>query len=69
MPRVGRSLEQRAVVKRYLQFMGAFVAVGVVLSVFLIVSGNSGGWALLVMIASMCAVAYFFVQRGKAGQP
>ncbi|WP_244229746.1 hypothetical protein [Kitasatospora albolonga] len=55
--------------KRYLQFMGAFVAVGVVLSVFLIVSGNSGGWALLVMIASMCAVAYFFVQRGKTGQP
>lgn len=69
MPRVGWSVEQRAAVKRYAQFATFFAVVGVLFSAFLIISGNAGGWALLAIIACFCLVGYFFVQRGKGGQP
>ncbi|MEU9357724.1 hypothetical protein AB0D35_06365 [Streptomyces sp. NPDC048301] len=69
MPHVGWSVEQRAAVKRYMQFATFFAVIGVLFSVFLIISGNSGGWALLAIVACICLVGYFFIQRGKGGQP
>ncbi len=62
-------MEQRALVKRYLQFAAFFVVFGVAFSVFLIVSGNSGGWSLLAIIGGMSAGGYYFVQKGRGGRP
>ncbi|MEU0127684.1 MULTISPECIES: hypothetical protein [unclassified Streptomyces] len=69
MPHVGWSVEQRAAVKRYLQFAAVFAVLGVAFSVFLIASGNAGGWALLGIVACIAVVGYFFIQKGKGGQP
>ncbi|MFF6835202.1 hypothetical protein ACFY84_25540 [Streptomyces sp. NPDC012438] len=69
MPRVGWSMEQRAVVKRYTQFAAFFAVIGILFSAFLIISGNAGGWVVLVMVVAICLVGYFFVQKGKGGQP
>ncbi|URN17360.1 MULTISPECIES: hypothetical protein [Streptomyces] len=69
MPRVGWSMEQRAAVKRYIQFAGFFAVIGILFSAFLIISGNSGGWALLAIIACICLVGYFFIQKGEGGNP
>lgn len=69
MPRVGWSMEQRALVKRYAQFTVALSVTGVALSIFLIVIGNNGGWGLLVLIACILMVSYYFTQKGKSGQP
>ncbi|MFC8697227.1 hypothetical protein ACIQEY_00390 [Streptomyces parvus] len=66
-PHVGWTVEQRAAVKRYLQFAAAFGFAGVVLSVFLIASGNGGGWALLGIIGCLSAIGCFFIRRGKNG--
>ncbi|MFF8465380.1 hypothetical protein [Streptomyces griseus] len=66
-PHVGWTVEQRAAVKRYLQFAAAFGFVGIVLSVFLIASGNSGGWALLGIIGCVSVTGWFFIRRGKNG--
>ncbi|WP_078968089.1 MULTISPECIES: hypothetical protein [unclassified Streptomyces] len=68
MPRVGWSMEQRAVVKRYAQFAAFFAVIGILFSAFLIASGNAGGWVVLVMVVAICLVGYFFVQKGKSGQ-
>ncbi|EGE42027.1 hypothetical protein ACIQUZ_27155 [Streptomyces griseus] len=66
-PHVGWTAEQRAAVKRYLQFAAAFGFVGIVLSVFLIASGNSGGWALLGIIGCVSVIGWFFIRRGRYG--
>ncbi|MGC5529562.1 hypothetical protein [Streptomyces sp. SR-10] len=60
-------MEQRATVKRYLQFAAVFVFAGILLSAFLIASGNSRGWGLLVLIGCISITSYFFIQRGKNG--
>ncbi|MEU4921661.1 hypothetical protein [Streptomyces parvus] len=67
-PHVGWTVEQRAAVKRYVQFAAAFAVAGIALSVFLIASGNSGGWALLGIIGCISAVGCVFIQRGKDGR-
>ncbi|MFE2976281.1 hypothetical protein [Streptomyces sp. NPDC059258] len=64
-PHVGWTVEQRAAVKRYVQFAAAFAVVGIALSVFLIASGNSGGWALLGIMGCISIIGYFFIQKGK----
>ncbi|MFD6274945.1 hypothetical protein ACFWFI_05130 [Streptomyces sp. NPDC060209] len=69
MPHVGWSMEQRAVVKRYVQFATFFAVAGALFSAFLIISGNAGGWALLALIACICLVGYFFIQKGRGAQP
>lgn len=69
MSRIGWSVGQRAAVSRYLLFAGALSVVGVVLSVFLIVSGNNGGWVLLGMIACMDIGAFLFFGNLKKQQP
>ncbi|MFJ9888105.1 hypothetical protein ACIQRW_19875 [Streptomyces sp. NPDC091287] len=67
-PHVGWTTEQRAAVKRYVQFAAAFAVAGIALSVFLIASGNSGGWGLLAIIGCVSAIGYFFIERGKSGR-
>jgi Ca2+/Na+ antiporter len=62
-------MEQRAAGKRYVQFAAFFAVVGVLFSAFLIISGNVGGWVLLAIVACICLVGYFFVQKGKGGHP
>ncbi|WP_327268474.1 hypothetical protein OG233_11295 [Streptomyces sp. NBC_01218] len=65
-PHVELSMEQRAVLKRYLQFGAVFAVIGVAFSIFLISSGNNGGWGLLGILAFLFAAGYFFIQRGRA---
>ncbi|MHB9756549.1 hypothetical protein ACYBSK_19445 [Streptomyces sp. BYX5S] len=69
MPRVGWSLEQRAVVKRYMAFATVFAVVGVLLGVFLIVSGNSGGWTFLGLIVVIYAGVAIFLNNMRKKQP
>lgn len=61
-------MEQRAAVKRYLQFASVFAVIGLAFSIFLIASGNSGGWALLGILGCISVVGYFFIRRGKNGR-
>ncbi|CAL9633548.1 hypothetical protein SUDANB140_06151 [Streptomyces sp. enrichment culture] len=49
MSKVGWTMEQRAVVKRYTLVAGIFTFVAVAFAVFLIGSGNPGGWVLIAM--------------------
>ncbi|WP_405695405.1 hypothetical protein [Streptomyces sp. NBC_01185] len=67
-PHVGWTMEQRAAVKRYLQFASVFAVIGLAFSIFLIASGNSGGWALLGILGCISVVGYFFIRRGKNGR-
>jgi fatty acid desaturase len=69
MEKAGWSLEQRAAVKRWMLFSALFAIAGVVLSVFLIVTGNSGGWVVLVMTLCIFGAAYLFVGNIKNRQP
>lgn len=69
MLKVGWSLEQRAAVKRWMLFASLFAVAGVVLSVFLIVTGNSGGWVVLVMMLCIFGTGYLFVGNVKSRQP
>ncbi|MFF6904780.1 hypothetical protein ACFY9Q_02415 [Streptomyces sp. NPDC012389] len=64
-PHVGWTMEQRAAVKRYVQIAAVFAVLGVAFSVFLIISGNSGGWGLLAIIACISMVGYFFHPEGE----
>jgi hypothetical protein len=69
MPKVGWSLEQRAAVKRWMLFTALFAVAGVVLSLFLIVAGNSGGWVVLVMTLCIFGSVCLFVGNVKNRQP
>lgn len=69
MPRVGWSLEQRAVVKRYMAITTVFAIVGVLFGVFLIASGNSGGWVFLALIVVIYAGVALFLNSMKNKQP
>ncbi|MGW8485533.1 hypothetical protein [Streptomyces sp. NPDC055886] len=62
-------MEQRALVKRYAQFTAALSVAGIAFSIFLIIIGNNGGWGLLVLIACILIVTYYFTQKGKGDQP
>lgn len=69
MPDVGWSVEQRAAVKRWMLFATVFAGAGVLLSVFLIASGNSGGWALLALTLCIYGAGYHFVGNVRRRQP
>ncbi|MFI0242340.1 hypothetical protein [Streptomyces sp. NPDC016845] len=69
MPNVGWSVEQRAAVKRWMFFATLFAVAGVVLSVFLIAAGNSGGWFLLVLTLCIFGAGYLFVGNIRRKQP
>lgn len=66
---VEQSMEQRAVVRRCLQFAGVALAIGAVLSVFLIASGNAGGWGVLVILLAIAMVCSYVAQKGKRSRP
>ncbi|MGX5189069.1 hypothetical protein ACWKT5_41815 [Streptomyces avermitilis] len=69
MPEVGWSVGQRAAVKRWMTFVYLFAVAGLVLSILLIVMGNTGGWVLLVLTACIFGAAYMFVGNIKKRQP
>ncbi|MGD6740883.1 hypothetical protein ACOKM3_03465 [Streptomyces sp. BH106] len=69
MPNVEWSVEQRAAVKRWMLFATVFAAAGIFLSVFLIVSGNSGGWVLLVLTLCIFGAGNLFVGNIRRSQP
>ncbi|MFZ4191626.1 hypothetical protein [Streptomyces pseudogriseolus] len=69
MSDVGWSTEQRTAVKRWVLFATLFAVAGAVLSVFLIVAGNSGGWVVLVMTLCMYGALYMFIGNRKNKQP
>jgi hypothetical protein len=62
-------MEQRATVKRYMLFAHIFTAVGVALGVFLLVSGNAGGWALLGLLIPLWLAAVLFIGSVRRDQP
>ncbi|MGW8992944.1 hypothetical protein ACWGRF_23855 [Streptomyces zhihengii] len=45
------------------------LAIGAVLSVFLIASGNAGGWGVLVILLAIAMVCYHVAQKGKRNRP
>lgn len=69
MPNVGWSVEQRAAVKRWMLFAAIFAIAGIILSIFLIASGNSGGWVVLVMTLCIFGSLYLFIGNSKKKQP
>ncbi|RAJ57881.1 hypothetical protein K388_03940 [Streptomyces sp. KhCrAH-43] len=69
MPSVGWTLEQRAAVKRYMRFSAVLSAVGVVLSIVLILIGNARGWLLLGLIVCMYGATYIFIRYKAKSQP
>lgn len=66
---LGWTSEQRAGVKRWWQFATFFCFLGVALSVFLIVSGNSGGWGLLAFIVLLWGVGAYSMRTMKRDRP
>ncbi|MEU1193341.1 hypothetical protein [Streptomyces sp. NPDC005859] len=69
MPEVGWSVGQRAAVKRWMMFVYLFAVAGLVLSILLIVMGNSGGWILLALTVCIAGAAYMFVGNIRKRQP
>ncbi|WP_413761368.1 hypothetical protein [Streptomyces sp. MMBL 11-3] len=69
---MGWSLEQAAVVKRYMTIASVFAVVGVLFGVFLLASGNSGGWVFLaIIVIPYLGVALFLknMRKEQPGQP
>ncbi|WP_030542174.1 hypothetical protein [Streptomyces albus] len=69
MARIGWTVEQRATVRRHSLFATVFTVLGVALSVFLIGSGNSGGWVVLGMVVCIAGAGYLFVGSIRRDQP
>ncbi|MFJ1975580.1 hypothetical protein ACIO93_44115 [Streptomyces sp. NPDC087903] len=69
MPEVGWSVGQRAAVKRWMMFVYLFAVAGLILSILLIVMGNSGGWILLALTVCIAGAAYMFVGNIRKRQP
>ncbi len=67
-PNVGWTVEQRATVKRYMLFATILSVVGVVLSIILILIGNTGGWIVLGMIVCMYG-GWLHVHPKQGGEP
>ncbi|MFI5677839.1 hypothetical protein [Streptomyces cellulosae] len=55
--------------KRWMLFVTLFAVAGVILSVLLILAGNSGGWVVLVMTLCIFGAVYLFVGNIKKKQP
>ncbi|MFF1296902.1 MULTISPECIES: hypothetical protein [unclassified Streptomyces] len=69
MPTVGWSVGQRAAVKRWMLFTSLFAVAGVILSVALIATGNSGGWVLLFLTVCIYGACYLYIGSIKKRQP
>ncbi|MEZ7153945.1 hypothetical protein ACBR38_02775 [Streptomyces sp. MAD19A] len=69
MPHVGCSIEQRAVVKRWARMAAFFAVAGVLLSAFLIATGNPGGWVLLVMSLCIYGALHLFLRNAARKHP
>lgn len=69
MPKVGWSIGQRAAVKRWMILVNLFAVAGLILSILLIVMGNSGGWVLLALTVCMAGAAHMFVGSIRKPQP
>ncbi|MBN3929821.1 hypothetical protein IQ279_09235 [Streptomyces verrucosisporus] len=54
---------QGSAVRRYMLLGTVFAVAGVAFSVFLVASGEGGGWALLVMIGCMYLAALLFLRN------
>ncbi|MFF7965501.1 hypothetical protein ACFZC3_09075 [Streptomyces sp. NPDC007903] len=67
--RLGWTMEQRAGVKRYFTMGTVLVALGVALSIFLIASGNAGGWALLAIMVVPWILTYVYLRSLGKNQP
>ncbi|MFD8295734.1 hypothetical protein [Streptomyces bauhiniae] len=69
VPQVGWSAGQRAAVKRWMLFTYLFAFAALVLSVFLILMGNTGGWMLLVLTVCILGASHMYVGSIKKRQP
>jgi hypothetical protein len=63
MERMGRSVEQKAAVKRYFTIATALVLFGLAFSVFLIIQGNAGGWVLMILLSVIWGFGYLALRR------
>ncbi len=66
---LGWTSEQQAGVKRWWQFATFFCVLGLALSVFLIVSGNYGGWGLLAFTVLLWGVGAYSLRTMKRNRP
>ncbi|WP_392893167.1 hypothetical protein [Streptomyces sp. LN699] len=69
MNQPGWTMEQRAGIKRYFTLATIAVACGTMFAVFLIVSGNTGGWALLALLLAPWALTYVYLRNVAKAQP
>lgn len=69
MPNVGWTVEQQAAIKRYWLFTNILTVVGVILSIAFIISGNTGGWIVLAMIACIYGACFLFIRNKAKSQP
>ncbi|MEU3556219.1 hypothetical protein [Streptomyces fragilis] len=69
MPRLSWTMEQRATVKRYMLLATLFTVAGVALGVFLVASGNAGGWVVLGMCLCMWSAGALLVGSVRRDQP
>ncbi|MFD8260169.1 hypothetical protein ACFV19_14790 [Streptomyces griseoluteus] len=69
VPQVGWSAGQRAVVKRWMLFTYLFAFAALVLSVFLILMRNTGGWVILVLTFCILGAVHMYVGNIKKRQP
>lgn len=69
MPNVAWTVEQKAAIKRYMLFAKILSAVGVIFSIALILSGNTGGWILLGMFVCMYGATHLFIRNKARMQP
>ncbi|MFD8258731.1 hypothetical protein ACFV19_07270 [Streptomyces griseoluteus] len=69
VPQIGWSAGQRAAVKRWMVFTHLFAFAALVLCVFLMLMGNTGGWVLLVLTVCILGTVHMYVGDIKKRQP
>ncbi|MGW5047858.1 hypothetical protein [Streptomyces griseoluteus] len=69
VPQVGWPAGQRAAVKRWMLFTYLFAFVALVLSVFLILTGNTGAWVLLFLTVCILGAVHMYVGNIEKRQP
>ncbi|MET8583156.1 hypothetical protein ABZX39_20125 [Streptomyces collinus] len=69
MGRLGWTMEQRAGVKQYFRITTAFVILGIILSIVLLSTGNTGGWLLLAISVIGWAGMYLTLKNINKAQP
>ncbi|MFD3717509.1 hypothetical protein [Streptomyces sp. NPDC058674] len=69
MSRPGRTMEQRARIKRHFTLATIAVVCGGALAVFLIASGDPDGWLLLVMLVAPWVLVYAYLRSVAKARP